>query len=94
MNRIMRNSSCGTLSLPSGLSCHYCESNIIKTNLKGIQSKRIKKCIRSFDERQESHREIPKVKIYNKINECIGNENANGDKLDTVLYILILKTEI
>ena len=88
MQRITRNSSCGTLKLTSELACYNCQPNIIRANLLGIEPRRIKKCICPFDEKWANHREIEKVKLYSKIHEYLDNDNNNNDsdELDITDY--------
>jgi len=86
MIRITRLSSCGTLGLPPDLVCIRCKPSIERANLRGAKPKRIAKCAQPWDSKFASHREIEKVKVYQKLQEYLVCEVVIGDAPDD-LYI-------
>ena len=85
--RITHLLSCGTMSLPPNLAYSYCKPSIIKANEKGIEPKRIKKCMQPWHHRWATHQEIEKVKVYFKIQNHLGNDKTEGDGLkDGYIY--------
>ena len=65
--RTVRSSTCGSLLLPVELACEKCKNNIQLAMLKNKNPRKIKKCIRPWDIKWKNHREINKVKQFNKV---------------------------
>ena len=82
MIRITRLSSCGTLGLPPDLVCIRCKPSIERANLRGAKPKRIASCTKPWDSKFASHREIEKVKVYQKLQEYLMCEVVLGDAPD------------
>ena len=79
---ITRNSSCGTLELPSTLACQYCEPSIVHSVGIGKSPRQIKKCQRPFSDKWANCLESNQVKKYNAIHQYLTtSKNASDNSI-------------
>ena len=85
--KVTRQSSCGTLGLPPELACNHCIASINKSLMKGLVSKRIKKCSQPWLPKWAHHRELEKVRVYKKVIKYLGEIDVDSDEVvDVSLY--------
>ena len=62
--KLTRNATCGSLGLPQDLACEWCKPSISRALKKGIEPKRIKKCVQPWALKWGNHRELRKVIMF------------------------------
>ena len=64
---ITRNSTCGSLRIPSHLACDKCKDSIERSEINGSEPRLIKRCLKPWDDKWSSHRENGKVQHYENV---------------------------
>ena len=79
MTKITRSSTCGSLKLPHRLACMFCKPSLLKYEVNGKIPRRIKRCIRPFDDKWKDHRLHDKVDLYHSIIDYVTNIEDSTD---------------